>query len=212
MSKLSKNNSSVSFIIEQHIPPEKTEAFLRWQETIIKASREFPGYLRTDNFPPSHGIRDKWYTVIHFDTPENLTIWLDSDTRHQLIRNRREQLGFYRLIAYKNSFEDWLIRQNNLPQWKQALTVLFGLYPTVMTATLIFSRWQITESWPVAIVILVSNIISCSMLTWIVMPLVRKLFNFWLKPPQPSSKIDWLGIFLITIGISFMVSLFLNIS
>ncbi len=208
MDHFSPETSSVSFIIEQDIPPEKTDDFLKWQAEIIEASRQFKGFLRTENFPPSSNTRPKWYTVIHFDTPENLTQWLDSEVRHQFIRTRPDKLGFYRFYSYKTGFEAWLSKQKNLPKWKQGLSVLFGLYPTVMLESILFSHWPITESWSFATIILLNNLISCLILTWLVMPLVTRLFQFWLKPQKPSLQIDYLGALLIIFGLGLMVSFF----
>jgi len=98
--------------------------------------------------------------------------------------------------------------QKNLPRWKQALSVLLGLYPVVMSETILFSAWQITDSWLITWRVLLNNIISCFLLTWIIMPFIRKIFNFWLNPQKSSAKIDWLGSSLIIIGLVFMVSFF----
>lgn len=208
MDQLLPQDSSVCFIIEQDIPPDKTGAFLQWQAEIIEISHQFKGYLKTDNFPPIPNIRDKWYTVIHFDTPENLTRWLESEARHRLIRNRKDNLGFYRFIGYKTGFEEWFSKQKNLPKWKQGLAVLFGLYPTVMLETILFTHWRVLESWSFASSMLVNNLISCFALTWIVMPLVKKLFSFWLEPKNQSIKLDGMGTLLILLGLSLMLSLF----
>lgn len=208
MEQSSESISSVSFIIEQDIPPDKTKYFLQWQKEINQVCCQFKGYLKTENFPSSSSKKNKWYTIIYFDSKDNLTLWLDSEERYHFVQARKNKLGFYRFIGYKTGLEEWLVSKKILPKWKQALAVLLGIYPIVMLETILFSSWQIIASWSLSWQILVNNLISCSVLTWLVMPLVSKLFKFWLDPPKPSLWNNYLGIFLIIIGLLLMVSFF----
>ena len=64
------------------------------------------------------------------------------------------------------------------PAWKSALSVLVGLYPTVVLLTLAISRlWPDAELWAS---LLLGNILSVSLLTWVVMPNVTRALRFWL--------------------------------
>lgn len=199
--------SSVSFTIEQDITQEKTGDFFQWQCQVTQACRAFDGYLKTENLPPLRGIRDKWHTIIYFDTPENLTRWLESDVRRDLMK-LRENIGSYRFIGYKTGLESWLLQNKTLPRWKQVLSVLLGLYPTIMLQTLLFIHVPILDHLPVAIQVLLRNVMACFILTWFVMPTIRKIFHFWLEPAQPSRKNDLMGILLISIALILMVSIF----
>lgn len=199
--------SSVSFTIEQNISQEKTADFFQWQCQVTQACRTFEGYLKTENLPPLPDIREKWHTTIYFDTPENLTRWLESDTRRDLMK-LRQNIGSYRFIGYKTGLEEWLLPRNTLPRWKQVLSVLFGLYPTIMLQTLLFIYVPILDHLPLAVQVLLRNLMACFILTWFVMPLVRKIFQFWLDPPQPSQKNDFMGVLLISIALILMVSIF----
>jgi antibiotic biosynthesis monooxygenase (ABM) superfamily enzyme len=207
--------SSVSLVIEHDLPIGKESEFSRWQSEIIAASSQFEGYLRTEILPPMEEDQDKWYTVIYFDTAEHLTRWLESDVRHKLIKTKRKNLGSYQFIHYETGLESWFARQKNSqkiqlspPPWKQAFAVLFGLYPTVMLETLLFSYLGLMESWSLAPTVLVNNLISCFLLTWLVMPFVRKLLHFWLQPRSDSWHTDFSGTLIIFLGLGFMVSIF----
>jgi antibiotic biosynthesis monooxygenase (ABM) superfamily enzyme len=209
-----EQQSWVSLIIENDIPIEKESEFKQWQSQIEEISSKFQGYLGTQELPQVEGIRHKWYTILYFDSPENLTLWLDSDVRHTFLKNTRKNLGSYRFVDYETSFAGWSYqeekKQSNLPLWKQNLIVLVALYPTVMLESLLISHWQLIDSWTFPEQLLINNLITCSLLTWLVMPTARNLFSFWLKPETESVKINFIGLLLIVFILSLMVSLFNN--
>jgi hypothetical protein len=61
-----------------------------------------------------------------------------------------------------------------------ALTVLLGLYPTVMLISLFIMPWL--SRLPLAASMLIGNMISVSVLQWILMPPLNRLLASWLKP------------------------------
>ena len=71
--------------------------------------------------------------------------------------------------------------------------MLVGLYPTVVLLTLAISAlWKKSELWAA---LLVGNILSVSLLTWVVMPIVTCALRFWLTQEggRRSARVDALG-------------------
>jgi len=199
-------------IVYDEVSGDKESQFRQWQSEIRSGVSQFKGYLKTDIFPPIKGVQEKWHIVVHFDTSANLIEWLDSDIRYHLINIGKRNFGSYQ---YKigTGLEGWFSDQTNSPRlnppaWKQNLAVLFGLYPTVMIETLLFSHFHLMESWSLAPKILVSNLVSSSLLTWAVMPTVTRLLKFWLKPQQSDVNINIIGTLLVFISYGLMVSFF----
>ncbi len=93
-------------------------------------------------------------------------------------------IGRISLKTLSAGFGQWFIDRDDdlaapLPaSWKMALTVWLGLYPTVMTLTLLVAPY--TRSLGVAISILIGNALSVSILQWAVMPVLTRL----LRPAQ----------------------------
>ena len=77
-----------------------------------------------------------------------------------------------------------------------------------MLETILFSQLHIMESWSLAPKMFVSNLVSCSLLTWAVMPFVTWLLNFWLKPTQSIATANLIGIALLVVGYGLMVAVF----
>ena len=72
-----------------------------------------------------------------------------------------------------------------------ALAVLFALYPTVLALDFLTPLWR-NQSFPVQM--LISNILSVVLLTWLVMPAVSRLLNFWLGGSTRNWWNELLGI------------------
>ncbi len=213
MKKLTQMSNS-NLVIEYEILADKEQLFEQWQSELRAAVSKFKGYLRTDIYPPVIGVHNKWYIVVCFDNSANLTCWLDSDIRHELIRIGRKNFAPYEYKNWGTGLEAWFDKnpsskpKSMLPAWKQNFAVLFGLYPVVMIENLLFSHFQLMESWTLANKIFVGNIISCSLLTWVVMPLATKLLNFWLNPQQNLFKNNLIGTSLVFVGYGLMISIF----
>jgi uncharacterized protein len=82
-----------------------------------------------------------------------------------------------------------------------------GLYPIAVILTL-----AIAEIWPDAPIweaLLLSNVISVSLLTWVVMPLVNRSLRFWLAPDGPSSRrADAIGVIVSLAFLAFAALVF----
>lgn len=213
MANQAERVSHTSLVIEYEVSQDQELQFRQWQLELRSAVRNFKGYLNTDICAPIKGVQNKWYIIVHFDNSANLTQWLDSDSRHNLIKFGKKNFGSYQYKKLGTGLEKWFFNRagqnySNPSAWKQNFAVLFGLYPTVMIETLLFSQLGLMESWSLAPKVFVNNLVSCSLLTWAVMPFVTRLLNFWLRPQQSILKVNLIGTLLVFMGYGLMVSIF----
>lgn len=207
-----------SLVVEHTVPRGKGLSFRWWHRKLTQSARGYPGYIRTDLYSPVQGLQQmKWYSIIHFDTPEHLNRWLKSGDRESMIDSGSTVFSSYRFMSFATGLEGWFSQQSGSekfgsgpPAWKQNLSVVLGLYPVVMIQSLLFGALGIMQDWSLPSSMIINNLITSSILTWLVMPFVSKTLGFWLYPAsQPTSqKTDWLGMLALAGALLLMVLLF----
>jgi antibiotic biosynthesis monooxygenase (ABM) superfamily enzyme len=181
----------VTAVISHRVRPDREEGFVRWQGRIRKAQEKFPGFLEFELFSPVPGIQDNWVAVVRFATRENLDEWLESDERAKLLDQGRDNFVSYDVRKIKSAFSGWFQfggdEEGPLPSWKQAMSVLLALYPTVMILNLTLGKELAAVKAPGYLALFLGNVVSVAVLTWVLMPLVNRVLAFWLVPGRAGS-------------------------
>ncbi|MGB3294569.1 MAG: hypothetical protein WBB01_16415 [Phormidesmis sp.] len=213
--------AAASLVIEHTVPAGEGLAFRWWHAKVTRSAKRFEGHIRTDLCAPVKNSQPnqpmKWYSIVHFESPELLKQWIKSRDREALIKSGRKTFASYQFISFATGLEGWFSRRTGTeqmgfgpPAWKQNAAVILALYPTVMVQSALFAALGVMQSWPMPNAMIINNIITSSLLTWAVMPLVTRLLGFWLLPtPQPTHlKADLLGVGIVAGILSLMVLLF----
>jgi uncharacterized protein len=194
---LEVRGARASSVIVHRLSPDRVDRFLELQRGITQAAEAFSGYQATDVYPPEERQQAEWVVVIHFDAPESLQRWLDSPVRAEWVERLRAEMGDFRLKTLPSGFGAWFAglvdgSEGGLPPaWKMALTVLFALYPTVMLLAFLVGPYL--SPLGLAVSMLLSNMMSCSILQWVAMPAVEKLLAPWLRANQKRQRAYSLG-------------------
>jgi uncharacterized protein len=202
-----------SAVIVQRVPAASADWFLKWQRGITGAAESFAGCRGTDVYPPDDSRRGEWVVVIHFDDATSLQGWLGSPVRAQWVEKLRAQVGDFELKALPGGFGPWFAGLARGPEgapppsWKMALTVLLGLYPTVMLLTLFPGPY--TQPLGLALAMLIGNALSVSILQWAVMPVLNRLLAPWLRAHADKQRaFSVAGLFLIPVLLAGLAVLF----
>lgn len=182
----------VTAVISHSVLPGKERDFVRWQDKVLKVQEKHPGFRGTELFEPVEGIQDKWVVAFRFDTRDHLDDWLASADRERLLEEGNQYFSAYHVRKIGSAFSGWFRfgegDEAGIPSnWKQAMSVVLALYPTVMVLNLtvgkVFNDWGI----PGYLSLFISNVLSVSILTWVLMPLVNSALAFWLLPDRARS-------------------------
>jgi antibiotic biosynthesis monooxygenase (ABM) superfamily enzyme len=199
-----RDEQLVTVVISHPVMPEHEQQFLDWQDQVTAAERKFTGFRGSQLFRPVPGVQQDWTVVYRFASEADLNRWLESPERAELLV-QEELFKDYQLNTVANSFGSWFSFGGDAeiavstPAWKSALSVLVGLYPTIVLLTLAISKlWPNAELWAS---LLVGNVLSVGLLTWVVMPIVTRALRFWLveAPTRSHARVDRIGA-LMSIG------------
>jgi uncharacterized protein len=206
-------------VLEHIVPNQNKAAFRKWHQSLIRSAKRFPGFIRTDVCPPLQCVDGvmKWYSIVHFDTPNHLNHWLKSSDRSSLVESGQQIFENYKFKSFTTGLEGWFSAQVGQERsslgtspWKQVMAVVLGLYPLVMIQMKITPQIGFLQSWSPAIVTLISNFMVSSLLTWMVMPRITKALQFWLQPAFRVSdrKTDLIGSAIVLVALGLMASMF----
>ncbi|ACZ86232.1 hypothetical protein Aros01_04018 [Streptosporangium roseum] len=183
---------TVTVVVSHSVRPGRERDYLRWQDKTRKAQERFPGFLGYEGFEPVAGIQERWVVMFRFDTRDHLDGWLASDTRRKLLDEGRHYFLDYDVRTIRSAFSGWFgfggeTGQGPPPNWKQAMSVLLALYPTVMILNLTLSPALKAAHLPGYLALFIGNVVSVALLTWLLMPLVNRIFASWLLPGRAVS-------------------------
>jgi antibiotic biosynthesis monooxygenase (ABM) superfamily enzyme len=170
--------------VVQRVRPGFEAQYRQWSGRINSACSEFPGFVDLEVFEPGPGD-NCFVIVIHFDTDEHGLAWQSSAVCVELLKSAQPFLTVAAVHPPASTFGGWFSAPGSgkspSRRWKEALTVLFVLYPTVL---------------------------SVAILTWILMPLVNRKLSFWLTPMGSSDRDTLKGAAIMLGGGVLMILLF----
>ena len=93
------------------------------------------------------------------------------------------------------------------PLWKRGLLILAGLYPLVVLHGVLFADHIERLGQPVAL--LLGTVVTVGLLGWPVLPALRRLMRWWLRPDgTTSAATDILGAGSLLLVIALTVAAF----
>ncbi len=201
----------VAMVFTHRVAKDQVEDYLAWRRKIIAAQAHYPGYLATEFFRPHGTFQNEWVDIVRYRSVDDLNRWMESAERHSLLKELDpivESMHAHPLTGLEGWFA--LNREpgatvSGPPRWKQAMAVLFALYPTVMVLTFLNPLWH---NLSLAESMLIGNFLSVSLLTYLVMPRVSQFLGFWLEAPTRNWKNEALGLSTVAIGLLLFVLIF----
>jgi uncharacterized protein len=200
----------VAMVFTHRVAPDKVPAYLDWRRRAIAAQAHHPGYLATEFFEP-HGQFEEWVDIVRYASIKDLSEWMESQERRALLKELEpivESVHEHQVTGLEGWFalnRGPAASPRGIPSWKQALAVLFALYPTVMFLTFLN---PLMHSLSMPVQMLIGNILSVAILTWLVMPRVSQLLNFWLGSNYRNWWSEALGPGVVAAGLALFVLLF----
>lgn len=180
------SESAVTKIIDR-IPVAGQEAALEQAiRDLVQAAMRFPGHLGVNVIRPTPPQQPGFRIVYKFDTVEHLRAWESSGTQHRLVEAAdRHTLG-QPMRKVLTGLETWFTLPNKAlptpPRYKMSVVSWLGIFPLVFLVDLVLQALLPTS--PVWLKIALNTGLVVTLMTYVVMPRLARLFERWLYQNQ----------------------------
>lgn len=155
-----------------------------WISGITRAAMRFKGHLGTNVYRPASGGRT-YRVVFKFDRERNLERWEVSEERREWYERAEDLVEGKPRVERISGLETWFTLPDQgaivpPPRYKMAVVTLLAIFPliVVLTATLV----PHLDALPTLLATVVTSSLLVTLMTWIVMPAMTRLFRKWLYP------------------------------
>ena len=152
---------------------------------LTMAASQFSGYEGTAVFPP--GALGKWMSLILFRTEPQLSAWLRSPQRTEVLPPVRSSLTKDFSVFAKTTPLGTTVRNVDgktemTPSWKTAMLLLMVLYPMVMLQSKFVAPVIGKLGAQPWLSVWLSQVVSVALMQWWLMPTVSSWCRRWLDP------------------------------
>ena len=189
-------------IVKAAVAPGEEKAYRSLRAALDAQAATFPGFVGVEAVPPMPGDTD-WTVVLAFESDADLLRWRTSPERAELL-GRIHQVADDHDWVLPTGFAQWSSRNGRdpagAPAWKQAMTALAVLYAVVSVLNITLGNFigkglSVEGSkvvpglgLPFPVVVFVGNAVGTILLTWVLMPIVTRLLNWWLNPAASTAQ------------------------
>jgi uncharacterized protein len=201
---------TVATAIMTKVKPGMEPAYRDWEARIQAAQASRSGYQGSYVQPPTKNSQ-QWMTLLRFDSPEALDSWFLSEERAQLLKEVEKLVSATEYKHIASSFPGWFPVDpdtgNSPANWKSSALVLLSIYP-IVTLELKYLAPLMKGLSPSTLGHFILNLISVAACTWLTMPVLIKVFGFWLFPKEGDSCAEIKGALCIILACVAEVAIF----
>jgi antibiotic biosynthesis monooxygenase (ABM) superfamily enzyme len=175
----------VTGVVSRRVKRGREQEFEEWLSGILAAANDAPGYLGSEVLRPGNSEDDDEYKIVfRFDHASNLHTWENSEER-QRWRRQAEPLVQEEKYHVLTGLETWFTLPSKAgepapPRYKMVVVTWLGVFPIVMIIFSLFGHWL--NLLPTLVRTLVFTAVMVTLMTYVIMPRMTRLFSFWLYP------------------------------
>ena len=178
----------VTAVASRRVRPGREREFEEWVSGILSEANKAPGYLGSEVMRPSDsGDDDEYRIVFRFDHASNLHAWESSEERRRWLDKSRPLLREKEKVRVLTGLETWFTLPQKAgepapPRYKMATVTWLAVFPVVMVIFSLFGQWL--NLLPTVLRTLIFTLVMVTLMTYVIMPRMTRLFSFWLYPDR----------------------------
>jgi antibiotic biosynthesis monooxygenase (ABM) superfamily enzyme len=177
----------VTAVASRQVKPGREREFEEWVSGILAAANKFPGYLGSEVLRPSAPDDNDYKIIFRFDHASNLQAWENSEERQRWLDQSRPLLQEKEKVHVLSGLETWFTLPSKPgepapPRYKMAIVTWLAVFPVVAVIFSLFGQWL--NLLPTLLRTLVFTLVMITLMTYVIMPRMTRLFSFWLYPER----------------------------
>ncbi len=189
------DGGSVTWVITHQVRPDRRDDFEDWIAGITEEVARCPGREGVTVLRPSGESSTEYVVVVRFASYDDLRRWEESAERAEWLTRLEPLLVATSTYRTETGLETWfqLPGQRAVvppPKWKMALLIILAIYPLLLIVLPLMGTVfdipylgvPITIASEFVVRTFVTAVILVTLMTWVAMPFLTKLFRGWLYP------------------------------
>ena len=177
----------VTAVASRQVKPGREREFEEWVSGMLAAAKKFPGYLGSEVLRPSDPEDNEYRIISRFDHESSLHAWENSEERQRWLRQSRPLLEEEEKVRVLTGLETWFTLptkpgESAPPRYKMAIVTWIAVFPVVAVIFSLFGQWL--NLLPTLVRTLVFTLVMITLMTYVIMPRMTRLFSFWLYPER----------------------------
>ena len=189
------DDESVTWVVTHQVRPDRRDDFEDWIAGITDDVARFPGREGVTVLRPGGESSTEYVVIVRFASYDDLRRWEESAERAEWLTRLDPLLAATSTYRTETGLETWfqLPGQRSVvppPKWKMALLIILAIYPLLLIVLSIMGTVfdvpylgvPITIGSEFVVRTFVNVVILVTLMTWVAMPFLTKLFRGWLYP------------------------------
>jgi antibiotic biosynthesis monooxygenase (ABM) superfamily enzyme len=176
---------AVTKIVDRIPLPGKEHELEHAIKALIIAALRYPGHLGVTVTRPALPYQPGFRIVYRFDSCDHLKAWEESDEQARLVSDANRYTQGEPQHTMLSGLEVWFTlpghTQSVLPRERIAVVTWLGIFPLVYCFATI-ARVLVPADTPAILIIAVVTMLVVLAMTYVIGPLLTKLFGKWLRP------------------------------
>ncbi|MDQ4127946.1 MAG: antibiotic biosynthesis monooxygenase [Actinomycetota bacterium] len=184
---ISGGDPPVTAVASRRVKAGREPEFEEWATGILGAVNGYPGYLGSEVIRPGEDPGDDEYRIVfRFDQASNLRAWEDSEERRRWLK-WAQPLIHEEKVRVLTGLETWFTRRSRPgepapPRYKMVAITWLAVYPLITLILVLFG--PLLGLMPMLVRTLVLTAVMVTLMTYVIMPRMTRLFSFWLFPDR----------------------------
>ncbi len=179
----------VTVVISRKIRPGKEAEFEAWLRGVCGEALRFPGHMGVNVLKPSEAGSGEYVLIFRFDSYAHLSAWESSEVRAAWLEKAAPLTEGAPRKQVITGMEHWFALPGSPralsppPRHKMAVVTWLAIFPLVYVVAPAMN--EVAAAAPAVVRTMLTAAILVMLMTYVVMPLMTRIFARWLFPGRP---------------------------